>query len=131
LASFDLGNERIIKVVTGDFDMNDEYLPILYELNINGKVVEKSFLYSESFDRDEVNKHRFSVARDKSNQMFLLLEISPETGKLYYSASFDLSIGFRSAHCGLDRYCNEKAKEIWNTVKNDNSELNFADATFK
>lgn len=119
LETFQLGQERSLKVTTG---WADNYLPIYYETYLNGELKQKCYLFSESPEYEAINKFRFKVFGDKSNQVFVLMLQQPETDAL---AIFDYSTGFKYPCCSNDHgiECKTKYNQLAEILERDNPGL--------
>jgi hypothetical protein len=91
LDGFDLRNGRRIKVVTA---YHKDILTINYELYENNVLTRKSYL--RNADPDNFRKWKFELLGDKTNNIFVLLQISPEQETL---ALLDFSTGFKYPGC--------------------------------
>ena len=124
LKQFDLENGRQIKVVTGS---PDSLLPVYYEMYIDDVMVQQCFISQESTNYIDVKKLRYKVLSDKSNNIFALIQESPETDFL---AVFDFSTRFRYPCCNDDYgvECLNKYNQLAEILERDNPGLRLTRA---
>ena len=119
LKTFDLENGRKIRVTTG---WPDDLLPIYYEMSNKDGLITRCFILQESPESSAVSKLRFKVLRDKSDQVFVLMQDEPETGSL---AILDFSTNFRFPCCSNDngQECINKRNNLAELLERDNPGL--------
>lgn len=70
LATFDLGENRVLKITRSHFNPN---LPIYCEVLINNEIVKKEVIEYEGL----LLNYRYELFRDISNKKFALVQVSP------------------------------------------------------
>ncbi len=135
LAAFDLGENRVAKIVTGDF--MDPSLPIYCQLFINGESVDKSVIEFEGTGEfSVVSKYRYQLLSDKSKKLFIIIQTAPES-TFSPQAVFDFNEEFGYPVCpqkrcldchggycvGNSEMCIKKSNQIMEQIEKDNPNI--------